>query len=165
MRNKEPDLIENFSCGHDESVLGKNIWLPEGVLPGFNEACQDFYWVGGQPEGTPNQWYCALTPQLVLAEVLRGRDFYPESGRSRSGNTGGPSGEVSFRQRPIPAIDALPRCPGEEARRRRDVADRSPLRLQQHHAALPGRRRGARSRASGPPRGVHGAYCIRMQYY
>ncbi|TFK84104.1 thymine dioxygenase [Polyporus arcularius HHB13444] len=44
MRNKEPDLIENFSCGHDESVLGKNIWLPEGVLPGFNEACQDFYW-------------------------------------------------------------------------------------------------------------------------
>ncbi|RPD77799.1 hypothetical protein L226DRAFT_332266 [Lentinus tigrinus ALCF2SS1-7] len=45
MRNKEPDVIENFSCGHDDSILGKNIWLPEGVLPGFNEACQDFYWV------------------------------------------------------------------------------------------------------------------------
>ncbi|KAI0720496.1 thymine dioxygenase [Cerioporus squamosus] len=44
MRNKEPDVIENFSCGHDDSILGKNIWLPEGVLPGFNEACQEFYW-------------------------------------------------------------------------------------------------------------------------
>ncbi|KAI0354972.1 thymine dioxygenase [Trametes cingulata] len=44
IRHKEPDLIENFSCGHDESILGKNIWLPEGVLPGFNEACQKFYW-------------------------------------------------------------------------------------------------------------------------
>ncbi|KAI9058365.1 thymine dioxygenase [Trametes sanguinea] len=44
MRNKEPDVIENFSCGHDDSILGKNIWLPEGVLPGFNEACQKFFW-------------------------------------------------------------------------------------------------------------------------
>ncbi|KAI0657415.1 thymine dioxygenase [Cubamyces menziesii] len=44
IRHKEPDVIENFSCGHDDSILGKNIWLPEGVLPGFNEACQQFYW-------------------------------------------------------------------------------------------------------------------------
>jgi len=22
-----------------------NIWLPEGVLPGFKEACLDFFWV------------------------------------------------------------------------------------------------------------------------
>ena len=22
-----------------------NIWLPDGVLPGFKEACLDFYWV------------------------------------------------------------------------------------------------------------------------
>ncbi|KAI0335896.1 thymine dioxygenase [Cubamyces sp. BRFM 1775] len=44
MRHKEPDVIENFSCGHDDSILGRNIWLPEGVLPGFNEACQQFFW-------------------------------------------------------------------------------------------------------------------------
>lgn len=23
-----------------------NIWLPEGVLDGFKEACLDFFWVG-----------------------------------------------------------------------------------------------------------------------
>jgi len=22
-----------------------NIWLPDGVLPGFKEACLDFFWV------------------------------------------------------------------------------------------------------------------------
>ena len=49
MRAKEPDFVENFSCGHDESVLGRNIWLPDGVLPGFNEACQAFYWVRAPP--------------------------------------------------------------------------------------------------------------------
>lgn len=44
-RAKAPDVKESFECGWEENVGMPNIWLPEDVLPGFREACMDFYWV------------------------------------------------------------------------------------------------------------------------
>ena len=49
MRTKTPDVKESFECGWEENVGMPNIWLPEDVLPGFREACMDFYWVSGAP--------------------------------------------------------------------------------------------------------------------
>jgi hypothetical protein len=40
-----PDVKENFECGREDDPVMPNIWLPDGVLPGFKEACLDFYWV------------------------------------------------------------------------------------------------------------------------
>ncbi|KAF8592585.1 Clavaminate synthase-like protein [Ramaria rubella] len=39
-----PDVKESFESGREESKGMPNIWLPEGVLPGFREACLDFFW-------------------------------------------------------------------------------------------------------------------------
>jgi len=44
-RSKAPDVKESFECGREEAEDMPNIWLPEGVLPGFKEACLDFFWV------------------------------------------------------------------------------------------------------------------------
>ncbi|TFY83864.1 hypothetical protein EWM64_g140 [Hericium alpestre] len=43
-RAKAPDVKESFEVGREDSEDMPNIWLPEGVLPGFKEACLDFYW-------------------------------------------------------------------------------------------------------------------------
>jgi len=43
-RAKAPDVKESFECGREEAEDMPNIWLPEGVLPGFKEACLDFFW-------------------------------------------------------------------------------------------------------------------------
>lgn len=43
-RAKAPDLKESFECGREDDPVMPNIWLPDGVLPGFKEACTDFYW-------------------------------------------------------------------------------------------------------------------------
>lgn len=39
------DVKESFECGREDDLLQPNIWLPDGILPGFKEACLDFYWV------------------------------------------------------------------------------------------------------------------------
>ncbi|KAJ6570889.1 thymine dioxygenase [Mycena vulgaris] len=39
-----PDVKEHFECGREEDDEMPNIWLPDGVLPGFKENCLDFYW-------------------------------------------------------------------------------------------------------------------------
>ncbi|KAJ7319410.1 thymine dioxygenase [Mycena albidolilacea] len=44
-RAQAPDVKESFECGREEDELQPNIWLPEGVLPGFKEACLDFFWL------------------------------------------------------------------------------------------------------------------------
>ncbi|CDO71471.1 hypothetical protein BN946_scf184909.g65 [Trametes cinnabarina] len=44
IRVKAPDVKESFESGWEESKSMPNIWLPEGVLPGFKEACMDFFW-------------------------------------------------------------------------------------------------------------------------
>ena len=44
-RAQAPDVKESFECGWEENVGMPNIWLPEDILPGFREACMDFYWV------------------------------------------------------------------------------------------------------------------------
>ncbi|EKM57512.1 uncharacterized protein PHACADRAFT_138688 [Phanerochaete carnosa HHB-10118-sp] len=43
-RAQAPDMKESFECGREDDPLMPNIWLPEGMLPGFKEACLDFYW-------------------------------------------------------------------------------------------------------------------------
>lgn len=44
-RAKAPDVKESFESGREDDPAMPNIWPPEGVLPGFKEACLDFYWV------------------------------------------------------------------------------------------------------------------------
>lgn len=40
-----PDVKESFECGRgEENGDMANIWLPDGILPGFKEACLDFFW-------------------------------------------------------------------------------------------------------------------------
>lgn len=46
IRNTTPDVKESFECGRADDPVMPNIWLPEGVFPGFSETCLDFYWVG-----------------------------------------------------------------------------------------------------------------------
>ena len=45
-RANTPDVKESFESGREDDAAMPNIWLPEGVLPGFKEACLDFFWVG-----------------------------------------------------------------------------------------------------------------------
>ena len=40
-----PSMKESFECGSEDDVYMPNIWLPDGVFPGFKEACLSFYWV------------------------------------------------------------------------------------------------------------------------
>lgn len=47
-----------------------NVWLPEGVLPGFNQACLDFFWVGFL--GTV-ELYALLHVKLRPTGLPRGR--------------------------------------------------------------------------------------------
>ncbi|KAI0822286.1 thymine dioxygenase [Trametes gibbosa] len=44
---REGELRE---CGWEESVSMPNIWLPEHLLPGFKDACLDFYWTCHETE-------------------------------------------------------------------------------------------------------------------
>lgn len=44
LRAKAPDAKESFECGREHDPHMSNIWLPDGVLPGFKEACLDFFW-------------------------------------------------------------------------------------------------------------------------
>jgi len=39
-----PSMKESFDCGSEHDKYMPNIWLPEGILPGFKEACLSFYW-------------------------------------------------------------------------------------------------------------------------
>ncbi|KAI0354973.1 thymine dioxygenase [Trametes cingulata] len=50
IRAKAPDVKESFECGWEESEQMPNIWLPDGVLPGFREACLDFFWTCHETE-------------------------------------------------------------------------------------------------------------------
>lgn len=45
-RVQAPDVKESFEVGREESDSMPNIWLPDGILPGFKEASLDFFWVG-----------------------------------------------------------------------------------------------------------------------
>ncbi len=37
------DIKESFESGREGYADQPNIWYPEGVLPGFKQACLDFY--------------------------------------------------------------------------------------------------------------------------
>ncbi|KAJ7923514.1 thymine dioxygenase [Mycena leptocephala] len=40
-----PDVKEHFECGREANERSPNIWLPEGIFPGFKEGCLDFFWI------------------------------------------------------------------------------------------------------------------------
>src|SRR5438309_663748 len=42
------DVKESFEVGSEDNPDMPNIWFPADVLPGFREACLDFYWVSGK---------------------------------------------------------------------------------------------------------------------
>ncbi|THH14855.1 hypothetical protein EW146_g5544 [Bondarzewia mesenterica] len=44
-RAKAPDVKESFEVGREGDPIQPNIWLPDDVLPGFKQACLDFFWV------------------------------------------------------------------------------------------------------------------------
>lgn len=44
-KRSAPDVKESFEVGREDDLLMPNIWLPDGILPGFKEACLDFFWV------------------------------------------------------------------------------------------------------------------------
>lgn len=41
----QKDIKESFEVGREDDPIMPNIWYPDGVLPGFKEACLDFFWV------------------------------------------------------------------------------------------------------------------------
>ena len=41
----QKDIKESFEVGREDDPVMPNIWFPDGVLPGFQGACMDFYWV------------------------------------------------------------------------------------------------------------------------
>ena len=41
----QKDIKESFEVGREDDPLMPNIWYPDGVLPGFRDACMDYYWV------------------------------------------------------------------------------------------------------------------------
>ncbi|KAI0732023.1 thymine dioxygenase [Fomitopsis betulina] len=43
LRAQAPDVKEVFDCGREDDPI-PNIWLPDGILPGFKEASLDFFW-------------------------------------------------------------------------------------------------------------------------
>ncbi|KAJ7877982.1 hypothetical protein B0H14DRAFT_2712260 [Mycena olivaceomarginata] len=45
IRAAVPDVKEHFECGREDDADRPNIWLPDGVLPGFKENCLEFYWL------------------------------------------------------------------------------------------------------------------------
>jgi hypothetical protein len=41
----QKDIKESFEVGRENDPVMPNIWYPDGVLPGFQNACMDYYWV------------------------------------------------------------------------------------------------------------------------
>ncbi|KAJ7027178.1 thymine dioxygenase [Mycena alexandri] len=60
-----PDVKESFECGREGDPIQANIWLPEGVFPGFEETCLDFFWLCHKVE---NNILRALAIGLALPE-------------------------------------------------------------------------------------------------
>jgi len=42
----QKDIKESFEVGREDDPVMPNIWYPDDVLPGFKDACLDFFWVG-----------------------------------------------------------------------------------------------------------------------
>jgi len=51
-RAQAPDVKESFESGREGDPYQPNIWPPDEVLPGFREACLDFFWTYHQVELT-----------------------------------------------------------------------------------------------------------------
>ncbi|KAJ3478022.1 hypothetical protein NLI96_g10050 [Meripilus lineatus] len=51
-RAKAPDVKESYEIGREHDDAMPNILLPDSVLPGFNEACLDFFWTCYEIEKT-----------------------------------------------------------------------------------------------------------------
>ena len=50
----QKDIKESFEAGREDDPVMPNIWYPDGVLPGFKDACMDFYWVSSSTKSDIN---------------------------------------------------------------------------------------------------------------
>ena len=91
MRTKTPDVKESFESGREDDECMPNIWLPDGVLPGFKEACLDFFWV----RRTAAISWSVANRSAVLS---RNRAVVPESSRVGPCRTRGLFPSVSYRR-------------------------------------------------------------------
>jgi hypothetical protein len=41
----QKDIKESFEVGREDDPVMPNIWYPDGILPGFQDTCMDFFWV------------------------------------------------------------------------------------------------------------------------
>ncbi|KAJ6533927.1 thymine dioxygenase [Mycena vulgaris] len=40
-----PTAREQFQCGREDDAEQPNIWLPDGMVPGFRGSCMEFFWL------------------------------------------------------------------------------------------------------------------------
>ncbi|OCH91839.1 thymine dioxygenase [Obba rivulosa] len=81
IRGKAPDVKESFESGREDDIVQPNIWLPEDALPGFRNACLNFFWTCREaelnilkalalglnlPEGFLLEYHSAVDNQLRL---------------------------------------------------------------------------------------------------
>jgi hypothetical protein len=45
IQNVQRDIKESFEVGREDNDVMANIWYPNSIIPGFKEACMEFYWV------------------------------------------------------------------------------------------------------------------------
>ncbi|KAF8890943.1 thymine dioxygenase [Infundibulicybe gibba] len=69
-RRAIPDVKESFECGRENDDVMPNIWLPDGVLTGFKEACLGFFWACYDLERT-------ILSALAMAFGLPEEYFWP----------------------------------------------------------------------------------------
>ncbi|KAF8651111.1 hypothetical protein AX16_004886 [Volvariella volvacea WC 439] len=69
-RSKAPDVKETFDCGREDDPAMPNIWLSEDVLPGFRQACLEYFWTCFEIEKT-------LLRALALGFGLEEEYFLP----------------------------------------------------------------------------------------
>lgn len=71
LRAQAPDVKENFECGREDDPIA-NVWLPDGVLPGFKEACLDFFWVSRCLNGVhAPALMCIVSPRGAIVDLAR----------------------------------------------------------------------------------------------
>lgn len=71
---KLPDQKENFDLGRESDVHQPNIWLPDGILDGFKETCNDFYWVS---MGIPSLITCSSSVIIGMRQSETGHPQCP----------------------------------------------------------------------------------------
>lgn len=72
------DIKESFEAGREDDPVMPNIWYPDGVLPGFQDACMDFYWVSTSTKPDIN-----IYDSFIVTGLLRHGEANSKSTSSR----------------------------------------------------------------------------------